>query len=81
MSKICDVFRHYTIYVCRVGTSLPYFIGELLYVSSEELEHIRTIPLYVITVYSNQKSSINTENSKSALFSNYQYNHSQHDYQ
>ena len=57
------------------------YIGELLYVSSEELEHIRTIPLYVITVYSNQKSSINTENSKSALFSNYQYNHSQHNYQ
>ena len=35
---------------CRVGTPLPYFIGELLYVDRDELENSLTIPLHVVTV-------------------------------
>ena len=48
----------------RVGTPLPYFIGELLYVKNEDLEHTRTIPLHVATV--NPKSGQHSSSSEKA---------------
>ncbi len=35
----------------RVGTPLPYYITELLYVPVSELENVHTVPLHVMTVY------------------------------